>query len=431
MASRRWARRSSRGSCIAGQRTRVGDRPVVRLAVAVTSLVDPAAAAPPDRGARARRGPAGRGVLDDGGASGEAPERRRPELGAAADPRRWRGAGGGRPAPPAGRGGPRLRPAPPERAGGRRRLPRGPRGGLGHRPAAPQPPRRPARGRGARSSTLDGAELFDEAVLDAFVEAAVGALGDGTTETVTRRAAGASLAGPVGHRDGLPRGQPAHARAGHRRRATSRVVVERQLQALAAGAVGAAEPFTPLVPLPIDAAFVPVPTADVPADPAAGGGAAAGAARRCRVPPAVQGRYGVVAGERRTTVWAYTLDPATYPSAEILEPALAALVSARAGGAPVGDHRGARPGRPERRRPRGQPVGPRVPPRGPRPRRRRPGPRPARRRHHRLARLGCACMRPPGAGLRPSGASSCAPPGGCAALGALRARARSTPGRAR
>ena len=112
------------------------------------------------------------------------------------------------------------------------------------------------------------------------------------------------------------------------------MVVERQLQALAAGAVGAAEPFTPLVPLPIDAAFVPVPTVSFqpipppeeeppPAPPGLPGATG------------VQGRYGVVAGERRTTVWAYTLDPATYPSAESLEPALAALVSARAGGAPV------------------------------------------------------------------------------------------------
>ena len=60
------------------------------------------------------------------------------------------------------------------------------------------------------------------------------------------------------------------------------------------------------------------------------------------VPPAptfagatgVDGRYGVVAGERRTTVWVFTVDPATYPSAERLEPAMAAL-AVGAGGAPV------------------------------------------------------------------------------------------------
>jgi hypothetical protein len=103
---------------------------------------------------------------------------------------------------------------------------------------------------------------------------------------------------------------------------------------LAAGAVGQAEPFTPLVSLPIDAAFVSVPTVtfepipppeeEPPPEPPALPGATG-----------VQGRYGVVAGERRTTAWAYTLDPATYPSAESLQPALEALVSARAGGAPI------------------------------------------------------------------------------------------------
>ena len=97
--------------------------------------------------------------------------------------------------------------------------------------------------------------------------------------------------------------------------------------------MGAAEPFTPLVPLPIDAAFVPLPTVSFQPIPPE--------EEPPPVPPGlpgatgVQGRYGVEAGERRTTAWAYTLDPATYPSAESLEPALAALVSARAGGAPV------------------------------------------------------------------------------------------------
>jgi hypothetical protein len=51
---------------------------------------------------------------------------------------------------------------------------------------------------------------------------------------------------------------------------------------------------------------------------------------------AVQGRYGVVAGERRTTIWAYALDiNGTYPSAESLAPVLTDVVSRRAGGAPV------------------------------------------------------------------------------------------------
>ena len=172
-------------------------------------------------------------------------------------------------------------------------------------------------------------------MLDAFVGGAVGALGDGTTEAVTiagrpvLRSQGPS--GTVmGYREGnqlmLVRG-PAPEDIGVRRGTAAR-------RRCAAGAVGAAEPFTPLVPLPIDAAFVPVPTVsfqpipppeeEPPPEPPGLPGATG-----------VQGRYGVVAGERRTTVWAYTLDPATYPSAERLEPALAALASARAGGAPV------------------------------------------------------------------------------------------------
>ena len=182
--------------------------------------------------------------------------------------------------------------------------------------------------------TLDGSEVFDEAVLDAFVEGTVGALGDGTTTTVTvagrpvLRSRG-SVGTVMGYREGdqlmVVRGSDDH---------DVSVVIERQLQGLAAGAAGDLEPFTPLVPRPIDAAFVAIPTVtfepipppeeEVPPEPPQLPGATA-----------VLGRYGVVAGERRTTAWAYTLDPATYPSAEAIEPALAALVSARAGGAPA------------------------------------------------------------------------------------------------
>ena len=176
--------------------------------------------------------------------------------------------------------------------------------------------------------TLDGTELFDHSVLDAFVDGAVGALGNGSTTTVTvagrpvlrSRGSGGTV---MGFREGdqlmLVRGSNEDVVAS---------AIERQL------ATGDPHPFTPLVPVPIDAAFVAVPTVtfepipppeeEVPPDPPPLPGATA-----------VQGRYGVVAGERRTTVWAYTLDPATYPSAEALEPALAALVSARAGGAPT------------------------------------------------------------------------------------------------
>ena len=182
--------------------------------------------------------------------------------------------------------------------------------------------------------TLDGQEVFDTSVLDAFVEGAVGALGGDTTETVTiagrpvlrsRGSAGTVL----GYREG---DQLMLVRGTDDAQVTS--AVDRQLQALAAGALGAAEPFTPLVPVPIGAAFVPVPTLsfqpipppeeEIPPDPPVLPGATAS-----------EGRYGVDAGERRSTVWAYSLDPAAYPNAEKLEPALAALVSARAGGAPA------------------------------------------------------------------------------------------------
>jgi hypothetical protein len=182
--------------------------------------------------------------------------------------------------------------------------------------------------------TLDGEEMFDQSVLDGFVEGVVGALGDGTSAELTiagrpvLRSRG-PLGTVLGYREGdqlmLVRGTSS---------ADVGAAVDGQLQAYAAGATGAAEPFTPLVARPIDAAFVSVPTVtfqtipppeeEIPPEPPGLPGATA-----------VQGRYGVVAGERRTTVWAYTLDPGTYPSAEALEPALKELVQARAGGAEV------------------------------------------------------------------------------------------------
>jgi len=180
--------------------------------------------------------------------------------------------------------------------------------------------------------SLDGKQFFDDSVLDGFVQGAVAALGDGTTEVVTiagrrvlrsRGSAGTVLGYREGNQLMLVRGPSSPGVGG---------VVDRQLQAYAAGAVGDPAPFTPLVPVPIDAAFVRVPTVtfepipppeeEPPPDPPGLPGATA-----------VQGRYGVVAGERRTTVWAYTLDRGTYPSAESLEPKLAEVVSARADGA--------------------------------------------------------------------------------------------------
>ena len=203
--------------------------------------------------------------------------------------------------------------------------------------------------------TLDGAELFDQGVLDAFVRGVVASLGgDGAAGRRARRA----------HDDPLARGETETVigyvegnllvivRGGGENDA--QVVVERQLSSLAAGIVGAPDPQTPMVALPVDAAFVDVPTVDfqpIPPpeeEPPPEAPALAGAT-------AVQGRYGVVAGERRTTVWAYTVDPRTYPWAEPLEAALAGLASSRTGGAPRDRRRGARTGRPALRRRGGRP----------------------------------------------------------------------------
>ena len=182
--------------------------------------------------------------------------------------------------------------------------------------------------------TLDGAELFDEAALAAFERGLVGAFGSGEVTTVPvagrevlRAATDRSVT--LGRRDGdlltLATGPEAEVT----------LVVTRQLEAAARGEIGSVVPATPLVPVPAEAAFVPVPTVafapipppeEEPVGPEAP--ALAGAT-------GVQGRYGVVAGERRTVVWAFTLDPAAYPTAEALDPALGPLVASRTGGAPV------------------------------------------------------------------------------------------------
>jgi hypothetical protein len=182
--------------------------------------------------------------------------------------------------------------------------------------------------------SLDGRELFDEAVLDAFVTGAVAAQGGGevTAETIggrevlrSRGSSGTAFGYLEGDQLILLRGSDDH---------DMRVVVDRQLRAFAAGEAGQADPFTPLLPSPIGSAFVPVPTITFQPVPGAD-------EEPVPEPPglpgatAVEGRYGVVAGERRTTIWAYALDLGTYPSAESLTPALTTTVSTRAGGAPV------------------------------------------------------------------------------------------------
>ena len=181
--------------------------------------------------------------------------------------------------------------------------------------------------------TLDGAELFDQTVLDAFVRGVVASAGgepqadvDLAGHTTIRSRSDTETV--IGYVEGnllvIVRGPDEH---------DTGVVVERQLSSLAAGVVGAPDPRTPLVSLPIDAAFIEVPTVDFqpippaeeepPPEPPPMAGATS-----------VLGRYGVVAGERRTTVWAYTVDPQTFPWAEPLEAALPGLASSRTGGAP-------------------------------------------------------------------------------------------------
>lgn len=177
---------------------------------------------------------------------------------------------------------------------------------------------------------LDGSELFDQEALTAFERAVVAGVGGGrATEaelvgrTVLRSSTADRMA--LGFREGdlltVVRGSA---------EADVNLAVTRQLEAIARGERGPPGPVTPMIALPGGAAFIPMatvsfepippeeePAPEVPAFPGAIG---------------VEGRYGVVAGERRTLVWAFALDLATYPSAEALAPALPALVADRAGG---------------------------------------------------------------------------------------------------
>lgn len=174
---------------------------------------------------------------------------------------------------------------------------------------------------------LDGREIFDDGVLDAFVGATVGALGGGRARPVALAAGeGLQVVGPdattLGFLQGdllvVVRGAPSDAE----------LVVTRQLEAIARGEVGSTTPVTPLVPTAPESAFVPVPTVafasilppeeEPPPVPPTLAGATA-----------VQGRYGVVGGERRTVVWAFSLDAGSYPSAEAVDPAMDELVRAR------------------------------------------------------------------------------------------------------
>lgn len=179
---------------------------------------------------------------------------------------------------------------------------------------------------------LDGAELFDDRAVAAFVRAAVAGLGGGPTQDIDlagRRVVQAS--GPDRTALGFREGNLLSI-------ATSPsdtdvlLVATRQVEAIGRGEVGAPVPVTPLVTVPPGAAFVPmatvsfepIPPPEVEADPP--------------VPPALpgtagaEGRYGVVAGERRSVTWSLSLDLGSYPSAEVLAPALPALAASRADG---------------------------------------------------------------------------------------------------
>ncbi len=179
---------------------------------------------------------------------------------------------------------------------------------------------------------LDGRELFDDRGLAAFVRAVVEGLGGAPVEDDQLAGRGVVRStGPARTAVGFREGNLLAVVTGAVD-ADVRLVVTRQIEALARGEVGRAEPVTPLVPVAPGAAFVPMATvsfevippheeeADPPTPPALPGSAA------------VEGRYGVVAGERRTVVWSFSLDLGVYPTAEALAPALGPLVASRADG---------------------------------------------------------------------------------------------------
>jgi hypothetical protein len=182
--------------------------------------------------------------------------------------------------------------------------------------------------------TIDGSEVFDEAALEAFRAGLVAGLVGGDAE------AGDLTGRPVLAAVGPDRAAVAWSEGDLLTvvlapvRADAEAIVARQLEARARGEVGALDPSTPMASLPPEAAFVAVPNVvfapipppeeeppgpEVPSLPGAA---------------ALQGRYGVVAGERRTLVWSFAVDPAAHPTAESVAPLLGPLVSGRAGGAP-------------------------------------------------------------------------------------------------
>lgn len=180
---------------------------------------------------------------------------------------------------------------------------------------------------------LDGSELFDETVLAAFERGMVSAVGGGRAEGLVlagrpalQAASGDGVTVAVGFRE-------ANVLAVVTGAVEADVVLTatRQIEARSRGEAGSGEPHTPLVAVPAEAAFVTVPTVTfevipppeeevVPETPSMSGAIA------------VQGRYGVVAGERRTVVWVFEVDRGVYPSAEALDPSMQSLAQQRGNG---------------------------------------------------------------------------------------------------
>lgn len=180
---------------------------------------------------------------------------------------------------------------------------------------------------------VDGSAVFDEEALSALVHAAVGAIGRGVArperigaQDVVRAAASDGTRAAVGFliADVLTVVSGSSD-------AEVTLTVTRQIEARARGEIGSATPTTPLVTVEPASVFVSVSSVDfeeipgpeeeaVPEPPAMAGASS------------VTGRYGVVAGERRTTVWVLSVSPSAHPWAESLEPAMEALAAARANG---------------------------------------------------------------------------------------------------
>jgi len=181
---------------------------------------------------------------------------------------------------------------------------------------------------------VDGAAIFDDDALAAFVDAAVGAIGRGLPRTErigaqgviraansdgTRFAVGFLIADVLTIVSGASD-------------ADVTLTVTRQIEARSRGDIGSATPTTPLVPVEPESVFVAIPTVGFEDIPPPEEEAATPEPPTVEGASAVIGRYGVVAGERRTTVWVLSFHPSAYPWAESLDPVMEALAIARADG---------------------------------------------------------------------------------------------------